>query len=86
MQCIRQAMGCQSWTVFNFFTGDKPAAQFERGTQIGGTFKCGGCGCKDTLMDDQAHVLWCPLREVQKIAVAGIFGEQPLILKRFDQL
>lgn len=31
----------------HFFTGDKPAAQFERGTQIGGTYKCGGCGCKD---------------------------------------
>ena len=24
---------------------------------MGGTFKCGGCGCKETLMDDQAHTL-----------------------------
>ena len=38
-----------------FFCGDKPAQQFERGTQIGGTYKCGGCGCKDVLMIDIAH-------------------------------
>ena len=30
----------------HFFTGDKPAAQFERCTQIGGTYKCGGAGAK----------------------------------------
>ena len=29
-----------------FFCGDKPA-QFERGTQVGGAYICGGCGCKD---------------------------------------
>ena len=28
----------------SFFGGDKPAQQFERGMQIGGTYKCGGCG------------------------------------------
>ena len=33
----------------HFFIGDKPAAQFERGTQIGGTYKYGGCGCKDVI-------------------------------------
>ena len=33
-----------------FFCGDKPAQQFERGTQIGGIYKCGGCGCKDHMM------------------------------------
>ena len=27
-----------------FFCGDKPAQQFERGTQVGGAYKCGGCG------------------------------------------
>ncbi len=27
-----------------FFTGDKPVAQFERGTQRGGKFPCGLCG------------------------------------------
>lgn len=72
-----------------FFTGDKPAAQFKQGTQIGGTYKCGGCGCKDILMDDEAHVLRCPLRnleELQQIAIAGTFGKQPLKLKPFDHL
>ena len=40
-----------------FFCGDKPSQQFERRTQIGGTYKCGGCGCKDTLMMDLPHTL-----------------------------
>ena len=31
-----------------FFTGDKPAAQFERGTQQGGYYKRGSCGCRST--------------------------------------
>ena len=73
----------------HFFTGDKPAAQFERGTQIGGAYKCGGCGCKDAMMDDQAHALRCTLRsfeDLQDIAVAGTFGKQPNVLKPFDQL
>ena len=30
----------------HFFCGDKPAQQFEMGTQRGGTYKCGGCGAK----------------------------------------
>ena len=39
-----------------FFCGDKPAQQFERGTQIGGTYKCGSCRYTDTMMQDLAHV------------------------------
>lgn len=35
-----------------FFNGDHPAAQFETGT-----YKCGTCGCKDSMFDDQAHAL-----------------------------
>ena len=73
----------------HFFTGDKPAAQFERGTQIGGTYKCGGYGCKDAMMDDQAHALRCTLRSVrdlQDIAISGTFGKQSNVLKPFDQL
>ena len=75
----------------HFFTGDKPAAQFERGTQIGGAYKCGGCGCKDTMMDDQAYALRCTLRvrgfgDLQDIAISGTFGKQPNVLKPFDQL
>jgi hypothetical protein len=38
--------------TMRFFCGDKPAQQFERGTQIGGTYKCGSCGCIDTMMQD----------------------------------
>ena len=32
-----------------FFIGDHPAKQFERGTQQGGRFKCGGCGTRDIM-------------------------------------
>lgn len=28
-----------------FFCGDKPATQFERGSQQGGHYPCGSCGC-----------------------------------------
>ena len=38
-----------------FFCGDKPAQQFERGTQVGGSYKCGSCGCKDSVMQDLMH-------------------------------
>ena len=36
--------------VIRFFIGDHPAQQFERGTQVGGHYKCGGCGCKSNMM------------------------------------
>ncbi len=71
------------------FTGDHPASQFERGTQMGGIYKCGSCGCKDVLMDDQAHALQCPRRslaEIQSIATAGVVGKQALKTKPFDKL
>ncbi len=71
------------------FTGDHPAAQFERGTQMEGMYKCGSCGCKDSLMDDQAHALQCPWRslaELQSIAIAGVFGKEPFKPKPFDKL
>ena len=32
-----------------FFIGDHPAQQFERGTQIGGKYKCGNCGMTDEM-------------------------------------
>ena len=54
---ILSSSGIKINDTLKFFTGDHPAQQFERGTQMGGTFKCGGCGCKETLMDDQAHAL-----------------------------
>ena len=86
---IMASNGVEVTDRLHFFTGDKPAAQFERGTQIGGAYKCGGCGCKDTMMDDQAYALRCTLRsfgDLQGIAVSGTFGKQPNILKPFDQL
>ena len=42
-----------------FFKGDTPAQQFERGTQQGGHYKCGGCGCKSSMMEDLAHAQEC---------------------------
>ena len=57
-----------------FFTGDKPAAQFERGTQQGGYYKCGSCGCRSTRMDDLAYSLnckWRSLTDLQTLVLAG---------------
>jgi len=42
-----------------FFHADKPAQQFEMGTQQGGHYPCGGCGVKDTMIEDQAAALRC---------------------------
>ena len=36
--CINDAL--------QFFIGDHPAQAFERGTQSGGQYKCGSCGCR----------------------------------------
>ena len=70
--------------VLRFFTGDHPAQQFERGTQVGGVYKCGGCGCKSTMMADQAHSLHCKTRtlgDIQTLAVQGVLGKVPGALK-----
>ena len=72
-----------------FFCGDKPAQQFERGTQIGGTYKCGGCGCKDNLMMDLAHAFHCSWRSlsgIQALVLAGKLGNKPGCLKPLDNL
>ncbi len=61
-----------------FFCGDKPAQQFERGTQIGGTYKCGGCGCKDHMMQNLPYALaqpWRPLAHLQALVTAGKYGK-----------
>jgi len=46
---------------------------------MGGRYKCGGCGCKAELMDDQAHALRCKWRSTadvclskEKISVADL--------------
>lgn len=56
----------------HFFVGDHPAQQFERGTQQGGTYKCGGCEVKDVMMGDLAHSLQKPrrsLKDLQDLAI-----------------
>ncbi len=72
-----------------FFCGDKPAQQFERGRQIGGTYKCGGCGCKDVMMQDFAHATQCKWRSVedlQTLVLEGKYGNTPGSLKPLEGL
>ena len=75
--------------ILRFFTGDHPAAQFEQGSKQGGTYKCGACGCKEFLFNDQAHTLfhdWRPLKQLQSLATGGTFGKHAGILRPFDKL
>ena len=75
--------------VLRFFKGDTPAQSFERGTQSGGNYKCGGCGCHSNMMEDVAHALqckWRPLAELQALVVASKHGKHPGVLKPFEQL
>ena len=70
--------------VIRFFVGDHPAQQFEGGTQVGGIYKCGACGCKDKLMDDQAHSLNCKTRsltDLHALAIGGKLGKVPCKVK-----
>jgi hypothetical protein len=81
--------GIQITDRLRFFTGDHPAAQFEQGTKQGGTYKCGACGCKESMFGDQAHSLtfqWRSLEQLQSIATAGINGKIVVSLKPFDNL
>ena len=72
-----------------FFCGDKPAQQFERGTQIGSIYKCGGCGCKDSMMQDLSHALHRQgrsLTTLQTLVTSGKYGNSPGQLKPLDSL
>ena len=83
---ITTSNGLKITDKLRFFVGDHPAQQFERGTQQGGKFKCGGCGVR---ADDLAHSLqqpWRSLHELQQIATSGKFGKQAGDLKPFDKL
>ena len=58
-------------------------------TQQGGKFKCGGCGVMDVTMDDLAHTLQQPrrdLQDIQQLATGGKFGRVSGKLKPFDKL
>ena len=76
--------------VCRFFLGDHPAQNFERGTQNGGHYKCGGCGIRSSMIGDFAHAArlsWRSLGDIQALAVGGSFGRQakklkPLIVSR----
>ena len=88
-QKIASSSGIHFQDELRFFCGDKPVQQFERGTQIGGTYKCGSCGCKDIMMQDRAHALnckWRNLADLQQLVVAGTFGKTPGRLKPLEGL
>ena len=52
-----------------FFTGDKPASQFERGTQVGGNYPRGSGGSHVKRLDDFAYCSIAKMRSLQRIAV-----------------
>ena len=86
---VKASNGVEVRDCLRSFCGDKPAQQFERGTQIGGTYKCGGCGCKDSMMMDLAHTFhrsWRSLGEIQNLVLSGKFGNKPGCLKPLDNL
>ena len=88
-QPILSKCGVEVNDKLRFFCGDAPARQFERGTQLGGTYKCGSCGCKDKMMADLPHALqkkWRSLADLQNLILAGKYGNSPGRLKPLDGL
>lgn len=86
---LKSSNGITVLDRMRFFCGDKPAQQFERGTQIGGTYKCGGCGCKDSMMQDLAYSIQCKWRslfDLQQLVLGGKFGCCSNKLKPFENL
>ena len=88
-ESIQASNGVLVTDMLRFFVGDHPAKQYERGTQQGGKYKCGGCGVHEVMMDDLAHTLqhsWRSLYDIQHIAIAGKLGRQQGELKPFELL
>lgn len=88
-QTIASSNGIEIRDELWFFSGDNPAQEFERGTQIGGIFKCGGCGCRDTMMGDLVHALqckWRSLADIQELVLAGTYGSMSGQLKPLEGL
>ena len=80
--------GCELKDFIRFFVGDKPAQNFERGTQNGGHLKCGTCGVQSSLIEVQGHALHCSYRsleDLQKLVVAGTYGKPAGVCKPFDK-
>jgi hypothetical protein len=66
-QIIKTSNGIPIVDKMRVFCGDKPAQQFERGTQIGGIYKCGSCGCADAMMQDLAYAFQCKSRSLEDL-------------------
>ena len=86
---IQSSRGVKLSDTLRFFTGDKPAQSFERGTQQGGHYKCGGCGVKSSMIGDLAHSLQCKrrsLKDLQSLILAGKYGSKASCSKPFENL
>ena len=86
---IQSSRGVGLSDTLRFFTGDKPAQSFERGTQQGGHYKCGGCGVKSSMIGDLAHSLRCKrrsLQDLQSLVLGGRYGNKPSCSKPFKNL
>jgi len=86
---IGTSHGIEITDTLRFFIGDHPAQQFERSTQVGGTYKCGSCGCPDSSMDDFARAgqcKWRSLADLQSLVLAGKHGSKVGTLKAFSGL
>ena len=88
-QVVHSSNGVPIHDVARFFIGDHPAQNFERGTQQGGHYKCGGCGILSHMIGDFPHAAnmdWRGLEKIQTIAINGTFGSNPGKLKPFHNL
>jgi hypothetical protein len=85
---IRSSSGVMVHDKLLYFVGDHPAKAFERGSQIGGNYKCGNCGTLANRMDDLGHVLrrsWRSLQDLQNLVLQGSFGKKLGVLKKLKK-
>ena len=83
------SLGIEVYGTLRFFIGDHPVQQFERGIQLGSTYKCGSCGCPDVRMDDFAFSCcceWQSLANLQAVVLAGKHGKNAGVLNAFHNL
>ena len=83
---VETETGIEIKDSLRYFTGDHPATQFERGTKIGGTYKCAVCGIKSNMYNDQAHTLqqkWRNVEQLQTVVVSGKYGRKAGELQPF---
>jgi len=86
---IHTSHGIEITDTLRFFIGDHPAQQFERGTQVGGMYKCSSCGCPDSSMDDFAcagQCKWHSLADLQSLVLARKHRSKVGTLKAFGGL